>query len=192
MIKIITTIVLFSFTFSSLALAEEPSVNLDALSCNGCHGTDGFSKSQGIPTIGGMDFPYFMRTMMRFRNGKRSATIMDRIAKGYSVRALREISRYYAGLRWQTADHPVDDKLVQQGKKIHDEHCEECHEKNGLHQDRDIPRLMGQAPTYLYLQMLDYQHGLRPMPQPEKMKERLEPLSKDELRALSLFYATAR
>jgi len=161
-----------------------------SLSCNGCHGPEGVSVGESIPSIAGLEFRYFMRTMLKFRKGERASTIMDRIAQGYKVSELRKISKYFAAREWGNTGTELDGDKVRRGREIHDELCEECHEKNGRYQDKDIPRISGQAPDYLYLQMLDYHAGLRLMPQPDKMKERLETLEVEELEALSHFYGS--
>ncbi len=161
-----------------------------SLSCNGCHGPEGVSSGPSIPSIAGLNFRYFMRTMLRFKKGERASTIMERIAKGYSVSELRKISRYFAALDWGTAKVVIVDDKVRRSEKIHDELCEECHEKNGRYQDKEIPRISGQTPNYLYLQMLDYHADVRAMPQPDKMKVRIETLKVKDLEALSHFYGS--
>ncbi len=179
---------------SLLACASSPQVFADAgvlsLNCNGCHGPNGVSVGQSIPSIAGLEVRYFMRTMLRFRKGERNSTIMRRIADGYRIRELRQISEYFASLEWENTTFDIDSRLVTRGREIHEELCEECHEHNGRHQDKDIPRISGQTVDYLYLQMIDYHSGIQPMPQPDKMKERIETLNVTDLKALSQFYAS--
>ena len=43
--------------------------------------------------------------------------------------------------------------------------------------DKEIPRLAGQWPDYLRLQMGDYRTGLVKLPQPDKMRDCLEALA---------------
>ena len=175
-----------------IALSQASAADDGPLSqnCNGCHGPNGISSGKSIPSIAGLELRYFMRTMLKFRKGERASTIMDRISKGYTIRELRKISEYYAALEWGNAMTDLDSKKIRSGNKIHDELCEECHENNGRHQDKDIPRISGQSPDYIYLQLLDYHAGMRTMPQPDKMKERLETLKVEDLEALSHFYAS--
>ena len=180
----------------SIALVQTPRVlagdgsEVLSLSCNGCHGPEGISAGESIPSIAGLEYRYFMRTMLQFRKGERATTIMDRIARGYKVSELRRISKYYAALEWGNSGTKGDNNKARRGREIHDELCEECHEKNGRHQDKDIPRISGQAPDYLYLQMLDYHAGVERLPQPEKMQERMETLKREDLEALSHFYGS--
>ena len=170
-------------------IAADNAENL-SLNCNGCHGSEGVSSGASIPSIAGLEYRYFMRTMLNFKRGNRASTIMDRIAQGYKVKELRKISKYFAAQEWGNAANDVDRDKVRRGHEIHDELCEECHENNGRHQDKDIPRISGQLAEYLYLQMLDYRTGMQKMPQPDKMKERMEPLKVEDLEALSQFYAS--
>jgi sulfide dehydrogenase cytochrome subunit len=182
-----SALIALSQTSNTVVAAD---AELLSLNCNGCHGPDGVSAGKSIPSIAGLEYRYFMRTMLKFRKGERASTIMGRIARGYKVPELRNISKYFASLEWRDTAAVLDGDKVRKGHEIHDELCEECHEKNGRHQDKDIPRISGQLAEYLYLQMLDYHAGIPTMPQPDKMKERMETLKKEDLEALSLFYAS--
>ncbi|MGD8497763.1 MAG: c-type cytochrome [Chromatiales bacterium] len=63
--------------------------------CAGCHGTDG--KSPGpIPGLQGLPEAYLIDTMKAFRDGKRPATVMDRIAKGYTDEEIELMAAYLA------------------------------------------------------------------------------------------------
>ncbi|MES9961180.1 MAG: cytochrome c, class I [Sedimenticola sp.] len=181
----------------SITLFPQISTALDnnealSLNCNGCHGPNGISAGQSIPSIAGLNARYFMRTMMRFRKGERDSTIMDRISKGYKISELRKISDYFSSLDWINAKADIDQNLVTRGHEIHKELCEECHENNGRHQDKEIPRISGQAGNYLYLQMKDYYNGSPAMPQPDKMKDRMATLDLKDLEALSHFYSSGK
>ena len=54
-----------------------------ASNCANCHGTAG--KSNGAtPSLAGQSKVYLVEQMRAFRDGKRPATIMHQIAKGYT------------------------------------------------------------------------------------------------------------
>jgi sulfide dehydrogenase cytochrome subunit len=127
--------------------------------------------------------------MRGFRQDERYSTIMGRIAKGYKSKEMRAMAAYFSGQDWQSTDAPVDTALFGAGEAIHDELCTECHENGGIYQDKDIPRIAGQRQEYLLLQMADYQASEGRLPQPDKMRERMQSLSVEEVRALSAFYA---
>ena len=89
------------------ALAVSPSVaqqvdgQVLSLSCFNCHGPGG--KSPGdIPTIAGKSEDFLKTALVDFRDGKRtgaSATIMTRLAKGYSDAEIDAVAKYIATLK---------------------------------------------------------------------------------------------
>lgn len=64
-----------------------------ALSCASCHGTNGQSPGS-IPAINGKSASYIESAMRQFREGKRYATVMNRIAKGYSDEEIKLLATY--------------------------------------------------------------------------------------------------
>lgn len=174
----------------SLPVGAEATEYSTALSwnCNGCHGPGGNSLGPTVPSIAGMDERYFFSVMRNFKLDERDSTIMGRLAKGYRLAEIREMATYFARSDWVNAGAMVPDDLFVAGKGIHDQHCAECHEDGGRYQDKEIPRLAGQWPDYLMVQLRDYQRPEMRMPQPDKMRERLRDLALDELAAVSAFY----
>jgi cytochrome c553 len=70
------------------ALAQAPAPDLRAAgylaaNCANCHGTRGQSTNL-LPRLAGVSKDDFGRAMREFRDGRRSATLMHQIAKGYS------------------------------------------------------------------------------------------------------------
>ncbi|MCK5716098.1 MAG: c-type cytochrome [Thiomargarita sp.] len=64
-----------------------------ALSCTGCHGTNG--KSPGaIPTIAGKSAGYLITIMKDFRDNRIFSTVMGRQAKGYTDEEITLIAEY--------------------------------------------------------------------------------------------------
>jgi sulfide dehydrogenase cytochrome subunit len=166
---------------------EDPSPAL-SWNCGGCHGPAGISAGPTLPSIAGMDPRYFMALMRRFASDERWSTVMGRIARGYDTLELRSMALYFADQTWAPAKVPAEPAQIELGAAIHEEHCVECHDDDGRFQDKEIPRLAGQWPAYLLMQLLDYRSERVPMPQPDKMRERLADLSDADLTALSAFY----
>lgn len=84
----------------ALALATTTGVSADpgrnlASACMACHGTDGRSVG-GMPGLAGQDRAYMARQMREFRDGKRPATLMHQIAKGYTDEQIDLIAAYFA------------------------------------------------------------------------------------------------
>lgn len=63
--------------------AQNADPRLLSLSCTGCHGTGGHSAG-AIPSIYGRDAASLAESLRAFRDGKQPATVMNRIAKGYT------------------------------------------------------------------------------------------------------------
>ena len=64
-----------------------------ALSCASCHGTNGASPGS-IPRIQGRSAEYIEKAMLQFKAGERPATVMNRIAKGYTDEEIKLLSAY--------------------------------------------------------------------------------------------------
>jgi len=64
-----------------------------AANCANCHGTNGASVG-GMPTLAGQPRDYLARAMKEFREGKRPATIMHQLSKGYSDEQIELIAAY--------------------------------------------------------------------------------------------------
>ena len=87
-----------ALSISSPALvAAQPAPNV-AQGCAGCHGQDGAGMG-AIPAIAGYDREAFIRTWQEFRAGERSATIMNRIAPGYTDEEVAALAEYFSSLR---------------------------------------------------------------------------------------------
>lgn len=74
------------------AHAADPEVL--AASCSGCHtSSDGLTTA--MPRIRGLPEVAFMQAMQGFRTGQRAATVMDRIAKGFTEDEIRQLAEYF-------------------------------------------------------------------------------------------------
>ena len=66
-----------------------------AASCSGCHGLRD-NASSALPGIYGRDPQDIATAMAAFRDGTRPATVMNRIAKGFSEDEIRAIAAWLA------------------------------------------------------------------------------------------------
>ena len=63
-----------------------------AAACSGCHAPA--SRIGAIPTLEGRNAGDIVATMQEFRSGKRHATVMDRIARGFADDELAAIAAF--------------------------------------------------------------------------------------------------
>ena len=67
-----------------------------AANCAACHGTNGISVGGAVPGLAGANKEYFVAQMKAFKEGKREATVMHQIAKGYSEAEIAAIADFFA------------------------------------------------------------------------------------------------
>ena len=63
-----------------------------ATSCSGCHA----GAAAGLPSLQGQSAQMIEEAMAGFRSGAREATLMNRIAKGFTEEETRAIARWIA------------------------------------------------------------------------------------------------
>ena len=68
-----------------------------AATCANCHGTDGKAvQGEAMVPLAGLPKDYIVTQMQAFRDGKRTATVMHQIAKGYTPEQIESIAAYFA------------------------------------------------------------------------------------------------
>ena len=66
-----------------------------AASCSNCHGTNGRAEA-GNESLAGANKDDIVKKMMDFKTGRKPATIMHQLAKGYSDEQIVAIAGYFA------------------------------------------------------------------------------------------------
>jgi sulfide dehydrogenase cytochrome subunit len=66
-----------------------------AANCANCHGTDGRSRT-AIPSLAGQDAAVIVQRVKEFRDGRRAATVMQQLAKGYTDAQIEAAAAYFA------------------------------------------------------------------------------------------------
>jgi cytochrome subunit of sulfide dehydrogenase len=84
-----------SIAAAVVASAEPPA---GAAACSGCHPTSTRVTSP-VARLNGLDRAAIVRAMQDFRSGQRAATVMDRIAKGFTDAEIQAIAVWYATQR---------------------------------------------------------------------------------------------
>lgn len=170
------------------------SAEMLANTCAGCHGTDGNSQGPATPTIAGISSEYFIGAMQDYKSGKRPATIMGRIAKGYSDEEITAMAGFFAKKPFQPGKQGSDAKLAKAGANLHKKYCEKCHEEGGTSSKDDAGILAGQWGPYLAYSFEDFISGSRQMEEKmaKKIKEMQEQAGNDAIPQLLNFYAAGK
>ena len=89
---------LFAMAFIGTAQAQTADTNTRylAANCANCHGTNGASNVAGAFQLAGLKADYFVEQMKAFKEGKRQASIMHQISKGYSDEQITALAVYFS------------------------------------------------------------------------------------------------
>lgn len=192
------------FSVVGLGIPAFAAADIDALmeNCNGCHGADGVSQWSDMPSIAGIpefvlaDALYIYQDEARpcadskYRMGdtNRAATNMCAVAAELSEDDIDALAAAYAEMGWTKVKQDFDAGLAAAGKAIHDAECDRCHSEAGTNPEDEASMLGGQQMGYLRDMFAQYKDGSRE--QPNKMKEKLDALSDDDVEALVHFYGS--
>ena len=191
---------LLAFTMMSTAAAADLEATIEM--CNSCHGDDGVSQWDDMPTIAGIDafvgsealYVYQDEArpceMSDFRQGdtSRPATNMCAVAADLDDDTIEALAEHYAALPFVPAKQEFDADKAAAGKAIHDDKCSRCHSDGGSNPEDEASILAGQWMGYLRTTFAEYASGERE--QMDKMKEVMDSLSADDTEALIHYYAS--
>jgi len=78
------------------ALADDVAARSMAATCAACHGTAGHSATKTVEPLAGRPKERLVELLQAFKTGKKPATIMQQISKGYTDQQLETIAGYFA------------------------------------------------------------------------------------------------
>ncbi len=87
---------LMALSWTANAQAPDPlQVRSWAAGCANCHGTLGHAQP-GMESLAGVSQDDIVKKMLDFKSGRRPATLMHQLAKGYSDEQIQAIAAFYA------------------------------------------------------------------------------------------------
>ncbi|MBI3149679.1 MAG: cytochrome c4 [Betaproteobacteria bacterium] len=170
--------------------AAPPTAAMLSNACAGCHGTNGGSAGPSMPSLASQSKVAIVDAMKKFKSGERPSTVMGRLAKGYTDADFAAMGEFFSKQKFHATTQPVDAAKVKRGAELQDANCSRCHLDEGKDGKDDTPVMASQWLPYLSIQMDMYLSGARKMP--EKMAEKVKPMSKADLDALLHFYASQK
>jgi len=166
--------------------------------CDSCHGKNGNSEDDKVPSIAGFSAVTIEDIMSQYKEKDRPAdkykpkdgeeTDMQEIAGKLSEAQIKEVASYYAKQKFIPHKQPFDAKLAKKGAKVHKKRCEKCHSDNGSNAEDDAAILAGQWRGYLERQFDLIASGERTVP--KKMRKKFKKLKEKDMKALIEFYVS--
>ena len=145
------------------AVPSSPRVaEIVASRCALCHGPEGESASAVYPRLAAQHPDYIAKQLKDFRDGRRKSETMAEMAKGLQDEDIAGLAAFFAG-RKAASRQPGDVDFAAVGKFIFQRGnsysgvpaCASCHGANG-HGTQQLPRLAGQHPAYLEIQLKEF------------------------------------
>jgi cytochrome c553 len=168
---------------AALAQTFEERVQL----CLACHGENGQSATENVPSLGGQPALYTLIQLFMFRQNLRTAEPMNEMAKGLSDPELQKLADLVAALPPPAPAEGMDPARAQRAQALAATHrCGWCH-NNFLGQE-SVPRLAGQREDYLIKTLREYKSGARREYQPV-MAEVMPRVSDQDILDLAHFLA---
>jgi len=202
-----TTTMRVAYLAAAAALGLLPMVALGAPdpklieSCHDCHGANGITTAQDVPTIAGVSATVQSDALKAYKakarpctkvNYKRGDTKrqgdMCSVAKDLTDAQITDLAGYFAGKPYAALKQPFDAAKAAAGKQIHDRDCKKCHSSGGKDPADDAGILAGQPAGYLKSALEAYRKGT--IEQPKNMKSVVTKLSDADVEALAHYYAS--
>jgi cytochrome c553 len=180
---------LFALTASS---ARAETMAERAAPCLACHGENGQSQTENIPSLGAQQAPYALIQLFMFREKLRVFEPMNEMAKALSDDDLRAYSDFIAALpKPSPVADPGDPARLQRARAlVQQHHCDSCHNADFSGRD-NVPRLAGQREDYLARTMSEYKDNSR-HGYDGTMAEVLQPVTPEQIADLAYFLARWR
>jgi len=118
--------------------------------CAECHGANGLSTNQEVPSLGGMPELYTLLQLVAFREGNRTDPIMTDMIKDMTDDDLRAAAAWITSLpRLAAPAQQGDPARMERGRVLaHRNRCDICHGSKFLGGEQ-MPPLRGQREDYL-------------------------------------------
>ena len=180
-----------------LALASAPARAADIAAgkekaelCIGCHGENGISQMENIPSLAGQLDQFVQWQLVYFRAGSRKNEQMQPIVEQLNNDDIRNLGAYFASLTPPKATTPDDNPdLSKKGAQAAaGRRCASCH-TDTYAGTKAVARIAGQREEYLVKALHDYKSGVRSGGGQAAMADVAYPLSAEEIEALAHYLA---
>ena len=158
--------------------------------CVGCHGENGISQMENMPSLAAQPDLFIQWQLVFFRAGTRKNEQMQPIVDQLSNEDIRNLGAYFASLEPPKPAKPDDDPdLSKKGAQAAaGRRCASCH-LDSYAGTKAVARVAGQREDYLLKALRDYKSGVRSGGAMAAMAEVAFPLHEEEIEALAHYLA---
>jgi cytochrome c553 len=157
--------------------------------CIGCHGENGISQMENIPSLAGQLDQFVQWQLVFFRAGARKNEQMQPIVEQLSNEDIRNLGAYFASLPPFKGGKDDNPDLSEKGKQAAaGRRCASCHTDTYVG-TKAVARIAGQREEYLVKALHDYKSGVRSGGAQAAMADVAYPLSDEEITALAHYLA---
>jgi cytochrome c553 len=169
--------------------ADAAAVKEKAEICAGCHGENGISQTENIPSLAGQQDQFIQWQLVFFRAGARKNEQMQAIVEQLDNGDIRDLGAYFAALTPPKATPDDNPDLSKKGAQAAvGRRCASCHTDN-FAGTKAVARIADQREEYLIKALHDYKSGARVGGAQAAMADVAYPLSDEEIEALSHYLA---
>jgi cytochrome c553 len=157
--------------------------------CAGCHGENGVSQTENIPSLAAQPDLYIQWQLVFFRSGTRRNEQMQPIVEQINNDDIRNLGAYFASLAPAKPLPDDNPDLSRKGAQAAaGRRCASCH-TDTYAGTKAVARVAGQREEYLLKALHDYKSGARSGGGMAAMAEVTYPLSEEEITALAHYLA---
>ncbi len=144
------------------AHAQAPTLAERIQTCSACHGEDGNSKLENIPSIAGQPDFFILNQLVLMREKVRQVEAMAEVVKDLKDDDINALAAHFSRLPAKASDEKIDPALVRRGTEIaNQKRCVSCHGA-ALEGSQQIPRVAKQRIDYLIKSLKEFRDGTRP------------------------------
>jgi cytochrome c553 len=157
--------------------------------CAGCHGENGISQMENIPSLAGQLDQYIQWQLVYFRAGSRKNEQMQPVVEQLNNDDIRNLGAYFASLTPASGAKDDNPDLSAKGKQAAvGRRCASCH-TDSFAGTKAVARVAGQREEYLVKALHDYKSSARSGGGQAAMADVAYPLSDEEITALAHYLA---
>jgi cytochrome c553 len=168
---------------------EGASLDERVSACAGCHGEDGNSRTENVPSLAGQPQFFLLMQLVLMREGVRRADGMAALINDLKDDELEKLASHFASLPSRSSGETIDPVLVKRGEQLAlSRLCRSCHMPT-MSGHQQIPRLAKQRIDYLVTTLKSYRDSLRPGAD-TAMSANIAGASDDDIVALAHYVAS--